>query len=74
MKDAQESTLESKIFKIPIEEYEENMKIGPGKEKKNDILYLLTSYNKLRSKDEYKEIKSRLHIACQRGDFELIKI
>ncbi|KAK8843171.1 hypothetical protein M9Y10_025368 [Tritrichomonas musculus] len=70
MKDAQGS----KIVKIHIEKYEEDLNIGPGKEKKNDIIDLFTNYNKIRSEEELYKIESSLHIACQKGDLELIKI
>lgn len=45
-----------------------------AKGKKNEILDLLINYNKLRSEEEFKEIKYKLHFACKEGDLDLIKI
>ena len=74
VKNEQELALKTKIFKIPIEEYEEDMNTEFSKEKKKDILDLFTNHNKLRSKDEYKQFESDLHLSCQQGDLELIQI
>ena len=73
-KNPQKSIFESKIFKIPIEEYEIDIETGSAKQKKNEILDLLKNYNKLRSKEEFEEIKYKLHVACIKGDLALIKI
>ena len=64
----------SKLFKIPIEEYEEDMNTETSKGKKREIFELLTNSNNLHSEKEFKEIKDKLHRACERGDLELIKI
>ena len=50
------------------------MKSESSKEKKKEILNLLTTHNKLRSKDEFYEIKDNLYEACENGDLEMIKI
>ena len=73
-KHTQKSTINSKFFQIPIEEYEEDMMRESSKEKKKEILELFTTYNKIRSKDEFDEIGFDLHNACRTGDLELIKI
>ena len=57
----QKSTIESEFFKIPIEEYEEDMETESARGKKKEILDLLKNYNKLRSGEEFKEIKDELH-------------
>ncbi|KAK8865144.1 hypothetical protein M9Y10_010678 [Tritrichomonas musculus] len=50
------------------------MKTYLTKEKKNEILDLFSNSNNLLSEEEFKEIKYKLHNACQDGDLELIKI
>lgn len=45
-----------------------------SKEKKKEIINLLNNYHKLRSKEEFEEIKDSLHRACKKGDIDLIKI
>ena len=62
------------MFQIPIEKYEEDMERVSSKDKKKEILKLFTTYNKLRSEDEFNEIKDDLHCACRASDVELIKI
>ena len=61
---------EQKIFRIPIEEYKDVLK----SEKRNEILELFKEHNKLRSKNEYKEIEYELRDLCRKGDLELIQI
>ena len=73
-KHTQESILDSKVFKIPIEEFEEELNMEPVKEKKKKILEIFTSFNKLHTQEEYNEIKYKLHKACAKGDVELIQI
>lgn len=60
--------------KFPIEEYVIDMETYLTKEKKNEILDLFSNSNNLLSEEEFKEIKYKLHNACQDGDLELIKI
>ena len=72
-KKAQKSTLKSKFFQILIEEYEKDMERESCKEKKKEILELFTTYNELRSKDEFYEIKYDLHYACRTCDLEILK-
>ena len=45
-----------------------------SKEKKQEILDLLTNYNNLSSESDFGEIREILHEACKEGDVELIKI
>ena len=73
-KHTQESILDSKVFKIPIEKFEKDLNMEPVKEKKKKILELFTSCNKLHTQEEYDEIKYRLHKACRKCDLELIQI
>ena len=73
-KNAQESTEKSKVFQIPIEDFEYSMNTESAKEKKKEILELFTTYNKLRSKEEFDYIEDELHEACREGDLEMIKI
>lgn len=73
-KHIQESILESNVFKIPIEEFEEELNREEVKEKKKKILELFPNFNKLHSQEEYDEIKFKLHEACIEGDVELIQI
>ena len=63
-----------KMFKIPIEEYKDDMNMEAMSEKKKEILDLFTNYNNLGSKEEFDEIESNLHKACSKFDTELIKI
>lgn len=46
-KHAQKSILESKVFKIPIGEFEKELNMEGVKEKKKKILEVFTSFNKL---------------------------
>lgn len=55
-KNLQKSTIESKLFEIPIKNYEISMNTEASKGKKNEILDLLKNHNKLRSKKEFEEI------------------
>ena len=73
-KNPQESIIESKLFKIPIDKYEEDMDTELAKGKKNEILDLLNNSNHLRTEKEFKEIEYYLHDACEEGDVDLIKI
>ena len=68
------STLESKFFQIPIEQYEKDIDAGPMKENKKEILDLFTNSNYLHCEEEYKEVEYKLHLLCREGDIELIKI
>ncbi|KAK8840763.1 hypothetical protein M9Y10_030541 [Tritrichomonas musculus] len=74
VKDAQKSTLKSKVFQIPIENYEKDMGEESFKDKKQEILNLFTTYHKLRSEDEFNEIKYDLDKYCKEGNLEIIKI
>ena len=74
VKNAQKSTLKSKVFQIPIENYEKGMVGESFKDKKQEILNLFTTYNKLRSEDEFNEIKYDLDKYCKEGNLEIIKI
>ena len=71
---AQSSTLESKKFKIPVDQYKKDIDSLLSKEKKEKILDLLTNSNQLHSEDEFKEISYKLHDACKLGDIDLIQI
>lgn len=71
-KHAQKSILESKVFKIPIGEFEKELNMEGVKEKKKKILEVFTSFNKLQTQEEYDKIKYNLHRACAKGDVELI--
>ena len=73
-KHTQESILDSKVFKIPIEEFEEELNMEGVKEKKNKILELFTRFNKLHSEEEYNKIKYKLSDACRMHDLDLIQI
>ena len=73
-KKVQEPILDSKVFKIPIEEFENDLNTAMVKGKKNEILELFTNSNNLHTKEEFDEIKYNLHEACRKCDFDLIKI
>ena len=66
--------MEAESFKIPIEEFEEDIDLELPREKKKDILDLFTNSNKICSKDEFKKISYKLHAACRDCNLELIKI
>ena len=55
----QNSTLESKMFKIPVYRYKEDINSLLSKEKKEEILDLFTNSNQLRSEKEFKEIEDK---------------
>ena len=63
-----------KLFKIPIEEYEEYFDKELPKKEKKIIINLLNNSSSLRSKEEFEEIKMRLYTSCIDREFELIKI
>ena len=71
--EGQELTEKSKVFQIPIEDLEDDMNTESAKEKKKEILDLLTNNNFL-SKEDFFEVEDDLHDACMEGDLEMIKI
>ena len=73
-KNTQKSALEAQFFQIPINAYKKYMEKKSSKEKKAEILELFTTYNKLRSVEEFNEIRDDLYYACRKGDLEQIKI
>ena len=66
--------MERKAIKIPIEKYEKDLETEFSKDKKNEILDLLTNANQLFYIDDFEEIEYKLHEACKNGDIELIQL
>ena len=71
---AQKSVSKRKVFKIPINEYEEDIETKLSNEKREEIYDLFNNHNLLKSERDFEEIKEPLHYACQECDLELIKI
>lgn len=66
--------MKANSFDIPIENFEKDMNAESAREKKNEILNLFTNFYNLCSEYDFNEIESKLHVACQKSDLELIKI
>ena len=58
----------------PAKKYEKDINSLLSKEKQKEIYELFTNYNKLHSEEKFREVESKLHLACSDGDVELIKI
>ena len=70
----QNSTLESKMFRIHVDQYKKDIDSLLSKEKKDKILELFTNSNQLYSEEEFNIIEYNLHNACREGDIDLIQI
>ena len=53
--------MEMEVINIPIEQYEEDMDTEISRDKKKEIIELLTYHNHLRSQQELDEIEDFLH-------------
>ena len=65
---------QNQVINIPIEDYEDDMNTELSRDKKEEITELLTNHCQIRSQTELDKIKYKLHVACKKGDLELIKI
>lgn len=61
-------------YQIPIEDFQYEMPEKASKEKKNEILELLSNHNEINSSEEFENINYLMKRACRRGDVELLEI
>ena len=73
-KNSQRSESEPNSYKIPVNYFEEAMDTELSKEKKEQMVDLLTNHNHLKSIKEFKEIRAQLRYSCLKGNLNLIKI